>query len=232
MRAFARVFTAPQSCEVGRPQQHSSHAHEHMHYYGIQSPENSTQVLSTAEEPPGDSSEPRSWQATPSGDVRRSAACDMKSGCQSKPKRTHRQRSLLLTRCQQGGTLCHRVRSATHTMHALPRGASLHRVPLSRQHDSPRSHGCERSRMQVATRIILRCRHSATDSLTSSHLTSRGARGLTAGLPYLSRRTCVVANRRCTHVMSGLSSTAVLGHDAIAAPPSTPPSPTPIRGAT
>jgi hypothetical protein len=145
-----------------------------MHYNGIQSPENSTQVPSTAEGPPGDSSEPRSWQATPSGDVRGSAACDMKSGCQSKPKRTHRQRSLLLTRCRQGGTLCHRVRNATHTMHALPRGASLHRVPLSRQHDSPRSHGCERSRMQVATRIMLRCRHSATDSLTSSHLTSRG----------------------------------------------------------
>jgi hypothetical protein len=67
-------------------------------------------------------------------------------------------------------------------------GASLHRMSLSRQRDSPRSHGGERSHMQVATRIMLRCRHSATDSLTSSHMASRGSLGGCPRKPQMSSR--------------------------------------------
>jgi hypothetical protein len=88
---------------------------------------------------------------------------------------------------------------------------------------------CERSRMHGATQILHRCRPSATDSLTRSHLPSRGSLGLMTGLPCLSQSTCVVTNRRCPHALDGGSSIAVRGHDSMSSPPSTPPSPTPPR---
>jgi hypothetical protein len=99
--------------------------------------------------------------------------------------------------------------------------------------DSTTAHGgtagCETSRMHAATRSMPRCCQSATDRLTRANMTFPGSLRLMAGLPWASRRTCVVSDRHCTPPMDGASHPAAPGQDSMSSLPSTHTSPAPIR---